>query len=280
MQWRVAPRHIVSGGFGVHSRKESLTLYSGNKTLHDGVVIQPNLDLDLTKARHYVLGYNFIITQEMHVKAELYYQSLYDIPAYPFPPYFSTINMDFGFEGNILDNYGTAYNKGVEVTFEKSMSKGTFFLLTGTLYESKFKNKLGEELHTRYDGSYATNGLFGKEFRVGKRKQSMISLSLRYLLVGGMRHLPFDRERSLEEGYQVRIWDDGYTEKSSDYFRIDLKFKFTRNHPKYTAHWDLDIMNLTNRQNMLNEYWDNSIRDFRKNYQNPLIPVVSYRIQF
>ena len=108
----------------------------------------------------------------------------------------------------------------------------------------------------------------------------MISLSMRYLLVGGMRNLPFDRERSLEEGYHVRIWDEGYTEKSSDYFRIDLKFKFTRNRPNYTAHWDLDIINLTNRQNMLNEYWDNSIRDFRKNYQNPLIPVLSYRIQF
>ena len=49
------PDHIFSAGYGVHSRKESLTLYAGKMSLHDGTVIQPNIDLELTKARHFVL---------------------------------------------------------------------------------------------------------------------------------------------------------------------------------------------------------------------------------
>jgi outer membrane receptor protein involved in Fe transport len=280
LQWQVHPKHIFSAGFGVHSRKESMTLYTGKLTLHDGAVIQPNKDLELTKARHYVLGYNFLISEFLHLKTEIYYQYLYDIPAYPFPPYFSTINFDYGFEGNILVNYGTAYNTGIELTLEKYISDGYFFILNGTLYDSKYKNKPGEVLHTKYDGTYAANGLFGREFRVGKEKQNIFSISTRCILIGGMRFLPVDRERSLAEGYQVQIWDYGFSEKASDYFRIDLRLRFIRNRPKYSGEWSLDIMNLTNRKNMLVEYWDNENRDFSEEYQNPIIPLLNYRIQF
>jgi len=280
LQWKILPKHIFTAGFGVHSRKESMTLYLGKLTLHDGAVIQPNKNLGLTKARHYVIGYEFLISEFMHLKTEIYYQHLYDIPAYPFPPYFSTINFDYGFEGNILVNYGTAYNKGIELTLERYMSKGYFFTINGTIYDSKFKNKLGEELHTKYDGTYAANGLFGKEFRIGKKKHSIISISTRCILIGGMRYLPVDRQQSLAEGHQVLLWDNGFSEKNSDYIRIDLQLRFTRNRPKYTGQWSLDIMNLANRKNMRDEYWDKSIRNFRKEYQNPIIPLLNYRIQF
>ncbi len=279
-RWEINPRHALSAGFGIHSRKESMTLYLGRLTLHDGTVIHPNRDLELAKARHYVLGYDFTISEYLQLKTEAYYQSLYDIPAYPFPPYFSTVNFDYGFEGNILTNYGTAYNRGIELTLEKHMADGYHFIVNGTLYESKYKSKTGEWFHTKYDGSYASNGLVVKEFRVGRGKQNSLSISARYILIGGMRYLPVDRKRSLAEGGQIRILDGGYSEKASDYFRIDLQVKFRRNRPRYTGEWSIDLLNVTNQKNMLNEYWDSSLKDFRVEYQNPFIPVISYRIQF
>ena len=66
-----------------------MTLYTGEMTLHDGAVIQPNIDLELSKAQHYIFGYRNRITDQMELKVEAYYQHLYDIPAHPFPPYFS-----------------------------------------------------------------------------------------------------------------------------------------------------------------------------------------------
>ena len=159
-EWRIHPQHILSAGFGVHSRKESMTMYAGNLTLHDGTVIQPNMQLDLAKARHYVLGYRYLIGEYLQIKAEAYYQSLYDIPAFAFPPYLSTVNFDYGFEDDVLDNYGTAYNKGVELTLDKQLSRGFHFLLSGTLYDSKYIDKLGQVLHTKYDGRYGSNGIF------------------------------------------------------------------------------------------------------------------------
>jgi hypothetical protein len=280
IQWNVNPRHSLSAGFGIHSRKESMTLYTGIRELPDGTMASLNRDLELSKARHYVLGYNFHITPLLQLKTELYYQDLYDIPAYPFPPYFSTVNFDFGFEGNILTNYGTGYNAGIELALEKYMSNGFHFMWNGTIYDSKYVNKLGIKLNTKYNGTYASNAVIGKEFKLGKGHQHTIGISARYILAGGMRELPIDQVASRASGSTLRIWDDGFTEKASDYFRIDLLIKFRRNRPKYTGEWSLDLLNLLNRQNILYQYWDNSINDMESEYQNPFIPVVSYRIQF
>ncbi len=280
VQWKVNPRHALSAGFGIHSRKESMTLYTGEFTTHDGVVITPNMDLELSKARHYVLAYNYRIGQHMHLKTEAYYQGLYDIPAYPFPPYFSTLNFDFGFEGNVLTNYGTGYNTGIEVSLQRYMSNGFYFMLNGTIYDSKYENKLGELLNTKYNGTYASNGLVGKEFKIGAGKQHTLGISSRYLLAGGMRYLPINKEASIANQSTVRYWDNGFTEKVSDYFRIDLLLKFRRNRPRYSGEWSIDMLNILSRQNMLTEYWDNNLQDFYKEYQNPFILIVSYKIQF
>jgi len=280
LQWNVSPGHTLSAGFGIHSRKESMTLYTGLRELPDGTTASLNFDLELSKARHYVLGYNFRITPRLQLKAELYYQDLYDIPAYPFPPYFSTLNYDFGFEGNVLTNYGTGYNTGMEVALEKHISNGFHFMWNGTLYDSKYVNKLGEKMNTKYNGKYASNGVIGKEFKVGKGRQHTIGISTRYILAGGMRQLPIDAEASEENGHTVRYWDDGFTEQASDYFRIDFLIKFRRNRPKYTGEWSLDFLNILNRQNILNQYWDSSIHNLENEYQNPFIFIINYRIQF
>ncbi|MCK5067733.1 MAG: TonB-dependent receptor [Bacteroidales bacterium] len=280
LQWNLHPRHTISAGFGIHSRKESMTLYTGEFTLHDGVVINPNMDLELSKARHYVLAYNYRMGQHMHLKTEAYYQDLYDIPAYPFPPYFSTQNFDFGFEGNILTNYGSGYNTGFEVSLERYMTNGFHFMLNGTIYDSKYENKLGELLNSKYNGSYASNGLIGKEFKIGSGKQHTFGISSRYIFAGGMRYLPIDREASIATRSTVRLWDNGFSEKVSDYFRIDLMIKFRRNRPRYTGEWTVDLLNVLNRQNMRTEYWDNNIDDFYAEYQNPFLLFLTYRIQF
>ncbi len=279
LEWNLHPRHTLSAGFGIHSRKESMTLYTGEFTTHDGAVISPNMDLELSKARHYVLAYNFKMSQHMHLKTEAYYQDLYDIPAYPFPPYFSTLNYDFGFEGNVLTNYGTGYNTGIELSLQRYMINGFHFMINGTIFDSKYRNKLGELLNTKYNTGYASNGLIGKEFKIGRGKQHTFGISSRYILAGGMRYLPIDRDASMANRSTIRIYDDGFSEKTSDYFRIDLLLKFRRNRSRYSGEWSVDVLNVLNRQNIRSEYWDNNLQDFYTEYQNPIILIVSYRIQ-
>ena len=95
-----------------------------------------------------------------------------------------------------------------------------------------------------------------------------------------MRYLPIDKQASITNRSTVRVWDNGFSEKVSDYFRIDLMIKFRRNRPRYSGEWSIDILNILNRQNVLTEYWDNNLQDFYEENQNPFILILSYRIQF
>jgi hypothetical protein len=280
MQWAPSHRHILSAGFGIHSRKESMTLYAGKMELWNGNFIYPNINLELSKARHYVLGYQFRASDLLHLKSEVYYQQLYDIPAHPFPPYFTTMNFDFGFEGNVLTSYGSGYNAGVELLIERKMHRGFHFMWNATVFDSKYKNKLGEMLPTKYNSRFATNGLVGKEFAVGKNKEHLISLSSRYIYTGGMRFLPIDEEASRENGYTIRNWDNGFEGQYPDYLRFDLLVKFRRNQLKYAGEWSLDFLNVLSRKNVRRDYWDTQSQSVQYTYQNPFIVVLSYRIQF
>ena len=280
IQWQFLPKHSLSAGFGIHSKKESLTLYTGTLTLHDGTKINPNINLDLTKSRHYIMGYSYSFSKNLHVIAEAYYQFIYDVPVYPFPPYFSTINYDYGFEGNILVNKGTGYNKGIELTLERLFSDGYSLIINGTLYESKFRNYQEEEYHTKYNGSFAASGLFRKEFNVGRYDQNILGIGARTIFAGGFRYLPIDLEASINQRRQVVIWDHGFTEKLNDFFRIDMQINFRRNKARYTGEWRLDIINVTNHKNLRRKYFEPETNSIEIEYQNPIIPVFSYRIMF
>ncbi len=279
ISWQMLPKHTLNFGFGVHSRKESLSLYTGNQEIR-GRIIQSNKDLELTKSRHYVLGYNYVISDNLFLKIEGYYQDLYDIPVYPYPNYFSIINMDYGFEGAGLLNEGTGINKGIELLLEKFFSNGYYFMLNGSLYDSKYKNFLDQEFHTKYNGSYSANAVLLKEFSVGKNKQNLFSINSRYLLAGGLRQYPIDLDRSIENGYEYWIMDEGYSYKLSDFFRMDLQLSFKRNKPGKSSEWRLDLLNVTNRKNMGEIKFDRSSDSIVTEYQNKLIGMLAYRVMF
>ena len=166
------------------------------------------------------------------------------------------------------------------MTVEKLFSNGYSALLTGSLYESKFKNYMDEEYPTRYDGAFTNSGMFTKEFPVGPGKRNVIGLSGRYIWTGGFRELPIDLPASIDAGREVRIYDYGFTEKLDNYFRIDWMVYFKRNKPRYTSEWKLEIINLTNRKNQLRTNYVHSTRSIEIEHQNTLIPLITYRIQF
>jgi len=190
------------------------------------------------------------------------------------------MDFDYGFEGNILVNDGTGFNRGIELTLDKLFSNGYSFLVTGTLYESKYRNYMGKELHTKYDGSFAGSGMFMKEFTVGPGGRNVLGLSTRILWTGGFRELPIDLDASIDAGREIKLWDYGFTEKMDNYFRIDLMVYFRRNRLRYTGEWKLEVINLTDKKNMLSYYYENSSQSIMVDYQNPLIPIITYRIQF
>ncbi len=97
---------------------------------------------------------------------------------------------------------------------------------------------------------------------------------------GGYYQTPVDLEQSIAEGHTVSDEAKAYSEKMPDYFRTDIKVSLKRNRIKSTQTLSLDIQNVTNRQNIYGEYYNSESQKIETWYQTPLIPILSYKIEF
>ena len=106
--------HVISGGFGLHSRMETVALYLAQQEQEDGSFEQRNKNLGFTRALHGALGIEKMLKPDVRFKAEVYFQSLFDVPIWPNDTTssqealtFSTLNTFDGYTTSELANDGT-----------------------------------------------------------------------------------------------------------------------------------------------------------------------------
>lgn len=290
VKWQFSPAQSIGFATGIHSRTLTESTYFAKQWQADGTYTRVNENIELPKAIHYVFAYNRALTDKLFFKSELYYQSLYDVPIKtgdqtdPEDTAFSVLNFSSGFTTDPLNNEGTGVNYGIEFTLERPLSNGMYYMITTSLFESKYKGSDGVTHDTRYNANYVFNTLFGKEYKVGKKKNHILGVNLRTILRGGNRITPVDEEASYAAGEVKYQWDKAYTERLKDYFRIDFGISYRRNREKFSSVLSLDIQNLTNRNNIFNvdyEYnrFTNTISK-EEEFQLGLIPVLNYRLEF
>ncbi len=281
LKYQVSPKGYFSAGFGVHSRRPDLAVFLARQTQPDGTTTQPNLDLDLIKARHYVAGYDHNFSKDLHFRIEAYYQDLYQVPVLDDSTFSSSLlNSTAGFSTENFVNEGTGKNYGLEVTFEKFFSNNYYFLFTGSLFESKYTGKDGVEFNTRYNGNYISNFLIGKEFPVGKSGDNRITASFRAILAGGKRYTPVDIEASKAMGYTVRQWDRRFEEQAPTWFRPDVSLSYVMNKKKVTHTFKLEVQNAIARTNVVSRYYDTRTQQMVDDTRGDLIPILSYKLHF
>ena len=284
LKWNINDKSSFSFGLGYHSQTQPLyTRYyinEGNTKAH-------NENLGLTYSKHIILGYSNQIHKNLGLKTEVYYQDLTGIPVERTPSAFSLTNAGSGFARvfpDTLENSGTGYNYGLEVTLQRYFNKNWHALFSGCLYNSKYTPSDGIERNTSFNGMYAANFLAGKEFEVGKNK--VLGLGVKVTGAGGKRKGEVDPESSAEQG-EVIFKDEGFNEdKFKDYFRFDIKTTFKINQEAVTHEIGIDLVNLTSAKNILNySYAPNGDGvadqdDIALNYQLGFLPIFYYRIDF
>jgi hypothetical protein len=128
---------------------ESVHNYFAKVTLKDGSIAEPNKDLDLLKADHYVIGYEKRFGKNIRLKVEAYYQNLYNLPVENNDSsYYSTINEGTDFKYVSLVNKGTGKNYGFEITLERFFNQGYYYLANASIYNSKYKTLENIERNT------------------------------------------------------------------------------------------------------------------------------------
>ncbi len=283
LKWQFSESQFLTFGTGLHSQMQARFIYFV-ETLVDttnGVYTRTNENLEFSKSLHFVLAYDNSFTENLRFKAELYYQDLYDIPVDISTPEFSMSNYGSSFYLERVDslvNEGTGKNYGIELTLEKFLSNNYYFLMTSSIFESKYKAYDKIERNTAFNGNFVNNVLFGYEIPIGKK--ASIDCNLKVIWAGGKRYVPIDFEASKSEREEVLNWNEAYKKRHDDYFKIDMRISFKLNWKNINQEWALDIQNLTNRENIFMENYNVSTNEMRKEYQSGIFPMFLYRILF
>jgi hypothetical protein len=229
-----------------------------------------------------VLAYDRQLTDNLRLRVEGYHQWIFDAPVERTPSYYSNLTegVDFGAsnKGNLV-NEGTGRNYGLELTLERSFARGYYFLLTGSLFDSKYKGSDNMERNTPFNTGYVANALFGREFRVG-RKDNTFTVSLRGALTGGRYETPINLEASGAAGRAMFDYDRAFSQQQPDYFRADVKLGYKINRARLTHEIAFDLQNITNNENIFQRAYNPRTNRIGTSYQQGFLPVPFYRLTF
>lgn len=278
VKWQFSPEIDFELAYGMHSRLEMLNYYFTKSA--DGQEI--NRDLDFTRAHHFSVAMDYSLGSDYHLKFEPYIQYLYNVPVIKDSTY-SFINLsgkEDWFLTNNLSNDGVGLNYGIDITFEKFMSRGFYYLFTTSLFDSKYKTNIDKWFNTRYNRNYVLNLLVGKEWLVGKQKQNVININLKLSYQGGDRFTPVNDEAS--EAAQDVVYDatNPYSKQISPVLLGHISFGYKINRKSSSHEISLKVMNVTGYKEFYGYRFN-----FKKNIAEQereaiLIPSISYKYEF
>lgn len=290
VNYQMGNRHSFGLAYGKHSQVPPTRIYFRQVQQPDGTATNPNEELGMTKANHFIFNYDFRISKNVRLRTEFYYQNLYNVPVDVQNNSYSLLNFGANYSNAFPDslvNGGTGTNYGVEVTLEHFMDQGFYFLFTTSIYESVYTGSDGIEYGTAFNGNYTFNLLGGKEFFFKRSKKEGKKGNVKSLLIdgritlnGGQRYTPVKELVSSQVGFPV--FDESRTNELQypDYFRTDLRIAYKLSTNKVTQEWAIDFRNLTNQQNLFTRKYEVASGEYKSSYQIGFLPIGQWRITF
>lgn len=278
LRYNFSNNKSMSLSYGLHSRMELLNYYfTRNKA---GELI--NKDLNFTRAHHLVLSYDWNIGNNCHLRIEPYIQYLYDVPVIA-DSSFSFLNLkDKWFVNDKLENTGKGFNYGIDVTFEKFMSQGYYYMFTGSLFNSRYKGGDHVWRNTRYNRNFLVNFLIGKEWMVGRTKQNIFSANINLSCQGGERYSPVDIQATLARPDKEVQYNESkaFSKQLPAAFigHFTVSYKINRKHIAHEI--AIKMLNATLYEEYMGHGYNFKTHEADKLYEGINVPNISYKIEF
>lgn len=192
--------------------------------------------------------------------------------------------MNFDKYGRVYVSDGTGYNYGLELTLERFLSQGWYYMGTVSVFESKFRSIDNILRNTRYNSNFVGNILIGREFELTRKPSAKniwsVGGDIKFAFAGGQRYIPVDVEASRQAGSTVYIYEQAFLPRHPFYMRGDLKVWAKIQQRKVTHEIGVEIRNFINRKNVYSYEYDVKLEDMRTSYQTGLLPLGYYRVTF
>lgn len=278
LNWSIDHNHALSFGYGKHSQMEELKVYLFKNHM-EGTALYPNKDLAVTKAHHLVLGYDWSISDNHRLKIETYYQHINDAPGIAHSSY-SMINykQEWAFDHS-LENNSIGRNMGIDITFERFLKKNYYYLITGSVFDSKYKADDGIWRNTRFNKAFVVNALIGREFFFQDNKK-VLGLNGRMNYVGGERITPVLLDESLQQKREIFDESKAFEDQLPSTFCIDLTLTYRTNHANYSGVWALQVKNLLGAPMYQGYSYKTNTKKVNMDKDVVVIPSLSYKIEF
>ncbi len=283
-RYNLTENQSVNIGYGLHNQMQSVYTYVV-ETPTTGGVQQSNRNLGFTRSQHFVLGTERLLSQNTSLKAEAYYQWIDKAPvtADGSPDSYSALNTGNDFapdEQDSLINKGLGKNYGVEITLERTFTKGFYYLITASVFESKYRGSDNIWRNTAFNTGYVFNVLAGKEWKVGREGKNVFALNVKFSTIGGRYLTPLNAEASSLA--QTAIFEESraFSEKQTAYLRADVKLAYRLEFTKSTLEFAIDLQNVSNHQNVFNRQYNRRTNKIVTQYQQGFFPVPFVRYTF
>lgn len=282
IKWVVDDRSSLSLGYGLHSMAERLDAYfykENDRMMND--------DLGLTKAHHLLATYAYKFNDNLNLRMNAYYQYGFDVPVGVGRSTFCSVNRMINFFDERLVNEGNTRNYGVDLTLEQYMSHGFYGQVNGSLFKAEYRALDKKWRPQLYDRGFTAKVLGGKEWMVGKHKQNVFNVSVKYTIQGGLRYTPMDLAamnallNSGELGEQEIFKDDEAMSKQYDpEHTIDLTVSYKINKKKVSHTIAFEGLNMLQTETPFAQRFDLRTRTVMTEKVGISLPNLFYRIDF
>lgn len=278
LRWRASNKSSFAVAYGLYSRMEKMDVYFV-KTKGTGETT--NKKLGFTKSHHLMLTYDYKIGDDMHLKIEPYVQFLYDVPVMADSSYSVLNRRDFWVEDPLV-NKGKGRNYGVDVTFEKYLTKGLYYMVTASLFNSRYCGGDGVWHSTRYNRKYIINGLIGKEWMLGRNKQNVLGVNLKLTLQGGERYSPIDEEATMKDPDKEVQYDEtrAFSKQLSPMFLTNFSISYKMNKRKVSHEFAIQGVNITGYKEFYGHVYNTKKNIIEPYRGKTVLTNVSYKLHF
>ena len=279
LKWQTNTRTSFALAYGMYSRMEKMDVYFvKTKSTGDRSV---NKNLNFNKSHNLILSFAYKVSENTSLKVEPYIQFLYDVPVMR-DSSFSVLNRDEFFVENALVNKGRGRNFGVDFTWERALNKGLYYMITASLFDSRYCGGDGVWHNTRFNRKYVLNGLIGKEWMLGRNKQNILSVNLKLTLQGGERYAPIDVEATMNHPDKEVQYDEmrAYSIQRSPMLIGNYTVSYRINKQRVSHEFSVKGLNFTGSKEFIQHLYNIKTGKIEVSEQKTGLTNISYKIEF
>jgi len=274
LAYEVNGTHTFSAAYGLHSRLEPIATY-----LQPYAPNSTNEHLGFSKAHHFAVGYQRPLNDFTHLNVETYYQHLFDLPGATSGTY-NLINESANwFVNERLENLGLGRNYGVDITVEQFLHNGFYYMVSGSIFQSQYKQNGSGWLNTSFNRNFLANVLAGKEYFLGENKTKKLGINARVSLFGGNRYSRVLENQSIQANEIVSDDQTPFSEQIQDYPVVHFTASYswgitTRNTLA------IKVLNLTSFQEFKGHRINRTTEKVEMYREALMLPNVSFKMVF